>query len=161
MVNQLLKNKLLIALAAILIAATACSNKPHEIHYGNDECAHCKMVIMDEEFATQIVTKTGKALKFDSIECLAAYIKEQGPEATDHTLWVHDFITAEWHNANVATFVKSEVIKSPMGMGLLAFDRKEAAKDHINQYPGKIIGWKELVNYEMKSHSETQKMMTH
>lgn|SRR5690554_5163833 len=161
MFNQQFKNKFFIALTAVLIAVSACSNKPHEIHFGSDECAHCKMVIMDEEFATQIVKKTGKAFKFDSIECLAAYTKEQQPKATDQTLWVPDFATVEWVNANDAFFVKSEVIKSPMGMGLLAFKSNEAANNHINQYPGKIISWNELTGFEMKSHSETMNMMKH
>lgn len=161
MFNPLFKNKLLIALATMLIAVSACSNKPHEIHYGSDECAHCQMVIMDEEFATQIVTKTGKAFKFDSIECLAAYIKDQETSVSDQTLWVHDFSTSEWLNANEAIFVKSEVIKSPMGMGLLALNSNEAAKNHITQYPGKIVGWDELLSLEMKGHSESMKMMNH
>ena len=59
---------------------TACSQKPDKIRYGSDECAYCKMMITDNRFATQIVTETGKSIKFDAIECMADYVEENRGE---------------------------------------------------------------------------------
>ncbi len=138
-------------LLALALLVASCSSGPKEIHYGEDECAHCKMMIMDASFASQIVTKTGKAYKFDAIECMAAFIQEKPQNREDNTFWVSDFNTDEWLEVNEAVFVKSDVIKSPMGMGLLAFDSKEDAQKHIDQYAGEIIDFNTLLNMKMEA----------
>ncbi len=153
--------KISIAMLAILIFGTACSKEPQEIHYGSDECTHCKMAIMDSNFATELINEKGKAFKFDSIECLSAYVKVKGLNSAEETLWVNDFNNSTWIDAKKATFVKSEVIKSPMGMGLLAFNSIESARSHLSTYNGTIVSWDELSAFEMKGHSSNSPMMKH
>ncbi len=152
--------KISIAMLALLLFGSSCSNKPQEIHYGNDECIHCKMVIMDSKFSSELISKTGKAYKFDSVECLSSYLKVKGSN-DEETLWVSDFSSSTWVNAKEAIFVKSEVIKSPMGMGLLAFKTEEQAKSHLSKYNGMIVSWDELSEFEMKGHSSTMPIMKH
>ncbi len=125
---------------------SACSQKPDEIHYGSDECAFCKMMITDSRFATQIVKETGKSIKFDAIECMADYAEENKSELEAAKMWVSDFNDPEsWIEVGEAKFVKSEVVKSPMGESLLAFETEEERQQHLSEYPGKSIEWQSIV----------------
>ena len=125
---------------------TACSQEPDRIHYGSDECVHCKMMITDNRFAAQAVTETGKSLKFDAIECLARYAGEHKSELESAKLWVSNFENpGTWVEAEKAFIVKSEVINSPMGESLLAFETEQQMKDHLNEYPGELIAWQRLI----------------
>src|SRR5690554_2958900 len=126
--------KHIILMLALSLAITACSQQPVEIHYGSDECAHCRMMITDNHFASQIITKKGKAIKFDAIECLAAYQKENREELGDAVFWISDYENpGEWLKAENAIIIKSEVIKSPMGASLLAVSSVEIADKHIQE----------------------------
>lgn len=134
-------------LGILLLLLTACSQEPAKINYNSDECAQCRMMIMDSRFATQAVTSTGKAIKFDSIECLASYIKEHKAELEDAKYWVNNFRNpGSWVKAEQAEYVKSEVIKSPMGRSLLALKTHDEVNAHLDEYPGKELSWEELLN---------------
>jgi len=140
----------IIAALGLLILATACSQEPAVIHYGSDECAHCKMMITDEQFASQIVTDKGKALKFDAIECMAVYQRENADELQGAIRYVSDYNQpGNWLKAKETQFVKSEVVNSPMGESLLAFPSQEEAKKHITERPGQLLGWSEVSQIEM------------
>lgn len=143
--------KYAIAALGLLLVTTACSQEPVEIHYASDECAHCKMMITDDQFASQLVTEKGKALKFDAIECMAVYHRENEQELTGARLWVSNYNEpGTWLDAFDAQFVKSEVIKSPMGESLLALPSKEIAEEHISERPGRLLLWDEVSQTEMK-----------
>ncbi|MDR8393181.1 nitrous oxide reductase accessory protein NosL [Aliifodinibius sp. S!AR15-10] len=134
-----------ITIGALLLLFAACSQQPAEIHYQSDECAHCKMMIMDPRFASQMVTETGKAYKFDAIECMEAYLEEGNVESASAKLWVNDFNNpGNWLDASEAIFIKSEVIQSPMGSSLLALESQQAAAAHLEEYPGETLSWDEL-----------------
>lgn len=129
-----------------MILVSSCSQKPAEIHYGSDECAHCRMMITDDRFASQIVTETGKTIKFDAIECMAAYAGDHKSEMHSAKLWVSDFSSpGEWLNVENARLIESRVVKSPMGGSLLAIDSPEAAEEYLNEYPGEVTDWQQIV----------------
>jgi len=135
----------------LLFLTAACSQEPVEIHYASDECAHCKMMITDDQFASQLVTEKGKALKFDAIECMAVYQRENQDELNGARLWVSNYNEpGTWLNALEAQYVKSEVVKSPMGESLLAFPDETAAKEHVEERPGRLLFWDEVAQTEMK-----------
>lgn len=139
-----------ITVLGLLILATACSQEPAEVHYGSDECVHCKMMITDEQFASQIVTDKGKALKFDAIECMAVYQRENADELQGAVRYVSNYNQpGNWLKAPEAQFVKSEVVNSPMGESLLAFPNKDEAKKHITERPGQLLDWAEVSQIEM------------
>jgi copper chaperone NosL len=140
----------IIAVMGLLLLATACSQEPAEIHYGSDECAHCKMMITDDQFASQIVTEKGKAYKFDAIECMAAYQRERGNELENAKLYVSNYnVGGTWLNAKEAQFVKSEVVNSPMGESLLAFPSEKEAREHVAEKSGTLLKWTEVSPMEM------------
>ena len=139
-----------IAALVMILFISACSQEPVEIHYASDECAHCKMMITDDQFASQLITEKGKALKFDAIECMAAYHRENKEELSGASLWVSNYENpGMWLEAYDAVFVKSEVIKSPMGASLLALPDKEIATEHIQEKPGHILVWDEVSQTQM------------
>ena len=143
--------KVSILIVAVMLLISACSQEPATIHYGSDECQHCKMMITDSRFAAQLVTEKGKALKFDAIECLAAYEKNSGEQFSEAKLWVSNYETpGEWLPIPGAQFVKSEVIKSPMGASLLALPSPEVAQNHIREKAGTLLSWEEVKNTKMK-----------
>lgn len=133
-------------LSVLILLLAGCSQDPVEIHYGGDECAHCKMMITDGRFASQIVTETGKAIKFDAIECMAEYAGTHKGKLGQVKLWVSDFNgEKDWIEISRATFIRSEVIRSPMGAGLLAVKSEEEAKQHLSDFPGIRVTWQDLV----------------
>ena len=148
----------MILVVIALIFLVGCSQEPVEIHYASDECAHCKMMITDEQFASQLVTAKGKALKFDAIECMAIYHRKNKDDLGDSRLWVSNYNTpGTWLDAFEAQYVKSEVIKSPMGESLLALPTKEAAEVHIEKRPGRLLLWNEVSQTEMNLGTGMQK----
>jgi len=136
------------ALLAGMLLLAGCSTKPQDVRYGEDQCAHCKMIITDARFAAEIVTDKGKALKFDAIECLATYL-QQHPELNNETAarWVSDFNDpGQWLKAEEARYVQSEEIRSPMGKSLLALQNEQVVNKHLDEYPGKELGWDDLMS---------------
>ena len=133
-------------LLILLITLIGCSQEPVEIHYGSDECAHCKMLISDERFASQIVTEKGKSLKFDAIECMAKYAGAHKSELESAAYWVSDFsLETDWIDVNNARLVRSKVVKSPMGAGLVALSSDELLNAHLAQFEGEPVIWSDLV----------------
>jgi copper chaperone NosL len=136
----------LLALAGVLLAA--CTVRPEPVHLGSDECAHCRMTISDARFASQALTRTGLAHKFDAIECLAAFIQgENAPaEGALHSLWVTDFVETErWIPAEEARYVHGEGVRSPMSGGLAAHADAESARRHAESVSARLIGWEEVL----------------
>jgi copper chaperone NosL len=141
---NILKNPILFTVLVSFLLIS-CNQEPVEIHYGSDECAHCRMMITEQQFAAQLVTKKGKVYKFDAIECLAAYNNQNGDDFTAPMLWVTNYNKpGEWLNVKNAQFVKSEEINSPMGESLLALPSFQKAEEHIAERPGTIMNWEEV-----------------
>jgi copper chaperone NosL len=74
--------------AVSTVLATACVAPVHAIAFGLDSCAECRMLVSDNRFGAQLVTKTGKTITFDSIACLRAYVARTGQIAAE--TWVVD-----------------------------------------------------------------------
>jgi len=133
-------------LLTFFLTLQACSQNPHQIHYGSDECAYCRMMISDDQFAAQAITQKGKSIKFDAIECMAAYAGEEKTEVENARFWVSDFtVPGNWVEVDQAVIIRSEVINSPMGASLLAIGDADSASAHLAQFPGKKVKWEALV----------------
>lgn len=66
------------AAGALLAASMACAAPGHTIAFGLDTCAECRMIVSDRRFGAQVVTATGKAVTFDSIDCMRVYVAREG-----------------------------------------------------------------------------------
>ncbi|MEX0648848.1 MAG: nitrous oxide reductase accessory protein NosL [Balneolaceae bacterium] len=123
-----------------------CEPKPQPIQYGNEECAYCRMIITDAEFASQIVNNQGRSYKFDSVECMAAFELTSGNKNNIHSKWVPDFQNNnEWINAESAVFLHSETLRSPMGLYLSAYSSPADAEAMRSEYGGEIMSYREVL----------------
>ena len=93
------------SIALVSALMTGCggqSAQPVAINESVDKCDICNMQIADDHNATEIILKDGKALKFDDIGDLFAWIKKNGTEKID-VKFVRDYHTKEWMNLNDAS----------------------------------------------------------
>jgi len=143
--RSLVRGSVLLLAALLLLAA--CADGPRQVQVGAEECAHCRMLVSENRFASQLVTDRGRQYVFDSIECMAEFLDE-GAEVSEErvgSLWVTDFTRpGEWLEAGQAHFLRSDELRSPMGMGLSAFADEAAAREHQAEHGGEILAWTEV-----------------
>ena len=131
---------------------TGCSVEPQEIHFGEDACVFCKMNIVDDQHAAELVSSKGKAYKFDAIECMLNYMNRQAIEHESMAyILVNDFNQPGMLiDAQEATYIKSKAIPSPMGGYLSALSVQGDAADLKAAKGGVLLTWEELCkNYEV------------
>lgn len=128
----------------MIFLISACTVEPAQIAYGNDACQFCKMTIVEETHAAQIVTKKGKPFKYDAIECLLNDLENH--EEKDIALFlVTDYVApTTLIDATTANFLISKSIQSPMGANLTAFKKMEDAQKLAKNESDKILNWIEL-----------------
>jgi copper chaperone NosL len=124
----------------------ACNNEPVPIRFNEDQCAYCQMIISDKRFGSELITNKGKNYKYDSIECLAAYIIENKKGTEDYqSIWAIDFKYPEnFVDASKAWYLQSDLLKSPMGLNFSSFADKTDAQNVQNVFPGKLIRWEQV-----------------
>ncbi len=124
----------------------ACRPEPRPLRYRVDDCDHCRMTLMDERYGGQLLTRTGKAYVFDSVECLAAY--EQGgsvPSDAVHSLYVTDYgEPGALVPVDSALFLQSTQLLSPMGANVTAFRRMQDASGAQNVFGGDLLTWPQV-----------------
>lgn len=120
---------------------------PPEIHYGEDMCASCGMVISDPRFAAglawEIEPGRYESLPFDDIGDLVGYLRDH-TEKTIVDSWVHDYTTEEWIDAATAWYVLSPEIHSPMMHGVAAFATAGAAQAMAPSVQGEVYDWNHM-----------------
>jgi copper chaperone NosL len=140
-----------IALFAIflLLALTACSANanaepaPPTIHYGEDVCEFCGMIISEEGFAAAYITPDGHGHTFDDIGDMVKARREMQEEVT--AFFVHDYQSKDWIRAETAHFVQSDSLTTPMLSGLAAFAWPEQADAFAAEVGGTTLTFEELL----------------
>ena len=138
-------------IATILI--TGCNPKPEKIAFGKDNCAECKMTIMDPRFGAEIVTTKSKVYKFDDAHCVATFLERRVVELSeiDQTLFVDYNNSNEFVKVSKAEFVVSSQLKSPMGGNAAAFrNETEAKKKSAEIGDSRVTNWATLYNILIK-----------
>jgi copper chaperone NosL len=133
---------------ALALLLAACRTGPQPIAYGRDECAWCHMQISDARYAAELVTNHGRALTFDSIECLVSYYEslDGGREAQVSSLWVSDYAhPGTLIPAATAHFLRAQGPGSPMGRGMLAVASDEDARQAQARTGGSVMTWADVV----------------
>jgi copper chaperone NosL len=148
---------LFIVLCSLFILCVACSGgsgepQPPEIHYNEDVCDACGMLISDAKFAAATVEDNGTARKFDDIGDLVAFY------AAFHDMkvkayFVHDYPSEKWLRAEAAYFVKSEQIQTPMAHGIAAYADRGMAESAAQKFGVKIMTFDELRQMPLSSMS--------
>ena len=128
----------------LLTLLSGCKIEPYPINYGSDACHFCSMAIVDKQHAAEFVTDTGKAFKFDAIECMMNGVKDAGDTKIALFL-VNGFENpGQWIDGTKATYLISREIPSPMGENLSAFENREVADRVQSEQTGEIFTWQDL-----------------
>ncbi|HEY5771027.1 MAG TPA: nitrous oxide reductase accessory protein NosL [Chitinophagaceae bacterium] len=138
--------------AVIVFLLMGCNPKAEKINLGKDQCAECKMTIVDPKFGAEILTKKGKAYKFDDTHCIAAFLERRGVELSNiyHVFFVDYNGNNELVDVDSAEFVVSSRLKSPMG-GAAAFRNLAEAKKKSAEIEGsRVTNWATLYNILIK-----------
>ncbi|UGU14628.1 nitrous oxide reductase accessory protein NosL [Sinomicrobium kalidii] len=142
--------KPILSIVILMWFFTSCEIKPKPINYGSDNCQYCNMTIVDKQHAAQIVTDKGRVYKFDAIECLLNYTRENTARPVSIYL-VNDFKNpGELIDATNATYLISPEISSPMGANLSGFHSKLEARETQANHDGTLYDWEQLVTHFKK-----------
>jgi copper chaperone NosL len=144
----------LIGTALVVGCRPADAGRPPVVRFGEEACAHCRMIISDERFAASRVSRDGEALKFDDVGCLLKH--EAGEIQPAAAYWVHDFRSPEWLNAREAIFVHSANLASPMGHGLAAVATVQAARELATDPSARALRFEEVTRFVAENSSERQ-----
>jgi copper chaperone NosL len=105
------------------------------------------MAVADDAHATQIVTKDGRALLFDDIGCMYAWLAEHG-DGDVGAAFVRDYRGLRWVKSEKAYYVYDASFKTPMAYGVLSFADKSDAEAFIaEQGKGVLMTADDLPNH--------------
>ncbi len=137
----------LIFLLGFILSACARGDteiRPAEIHYGQDACAECNMIISDPRFAASYAREISEGryatVAFDDIGDMLMHAQKH-PEHKIVGWYVHDYQSKEWLDATQAFYVFAEGIRSPMGHGLAAHTTRETAQQMADALNGSVLDW--------------------
>jgi copper chaperone NosL len=141
-----MKTTLLITILTCSLFFSSCSGGFEPIDYGHDACTRCKMTIMDKRFAAEILTRKGRAYKFDDISCLKKYLAEEHIPEADITVFVADFKSPDnkFLNARQVVYLHSDMLKSPMNGNSAAFAIAEDAIPLRDSLHAELLKWNNL-----------------
>jgi len=122
----------LLAVAGSVAGCGATDIRPVDI-FPEDNCAHCRMAVSNERFASEIIEQDGTALKFDDIGCLMNF-KSKKPNLKIAAIYLKDYETKEWIPYERAAIVETDV-ETPMGSGRVAFADGKRARAFQEQHP--------------------------
>ena len=125
--------------AALPTCARAPSGPPEPVavHFGEDECADCKMIVSDDRHAAEVVRRGGDAAIYDDLGCLLR--REAAARPDPRNVFVRAFDGSGWLRAEGAIVVRSREIASPMGYGFAAFAAQGAAEAEARRHPDASI----------------------
>ncbi len=139
-----------VAMAVIACGLWGCDRPdpvgPPEVRFGRDECAECKMSIVEERSAAATRVRTPSGLEdrlFDDLGCLLDFEREQ----SDHDVadrWTRDYATRQWTRAEHAWYLFSEKVHTPMGSWIAAFATREGAEQMQAEAGGEVLTFEQV-----------------
>jgi len=113
------RRELLALLAAAAVLPAGCGEAIPEIALDHDACDWCRMTISDRRHAAVARTAGGRTVRFDAIECLAAWTAAQAE--APRSAWVTERgTTVPTLPVTAARFLRDARAATPMAMGWVA-----------------------------------------
>jgi copper chaperone NosL len=139
-------NRKLIVILLCTLFTMACKREFAEIQYGKEACDFCKMTIMDNRYAAEMVDEKGKVFKFDDVACMKHYITENKLSDAKAMLFVADFKKDKgaFLDARNAVYLHHEHFKSPMNGNYGAFASADDAKGMKDSLGAEQVTWEKL-----------------
>jgi len=140
-----MKHLLMIITVTGLLTTASCKRGFEPIEYGKDACAHCKMTIVDDRYAAELLTTKGRAYKFDDILCMKQFTQSNATHEIA-AMFVEDYLrnSAEPLIAENAVYLKHEFFASPMNGDYAAFSDAAEAKKLSDSLNVPILKWENL-----------------
>jgi copper chaperone NosL len=141
--------KYFIFIAIALLGMQSCSTGPRAIRYGEESCAHCKMVISDKRFGAELINTKGKIITFDAAECMLSYLKAGQADIKDIKGYYVADATEQGTmiEARQAHYAIGELIRSPMGGNIAAARTPEAVQKLATEFSARILSWEQLLQH--------------
>ncbi len=141
--NQRLSRMVMMILVGLLVAAcgSADTSGPPDINYGRDICVQCGMIISEARFAAAYELADGTQKSFDDVGGLIVHQRQTGDSLDPEKTWVHDFETEEWVAVDVAYFVPTLSVATPMGHSIVSFSDADRASAFATDVDGEVIDW--------------------
>lgn len=131
----------IIALVLLASLVFGCAPSPKPIDYGADFCDFCRMTIVDQQHAAELVSQKGKVFKFDAIECMIQY-KQENKETPFALSLVNDYLEpGVLVDATQCSYLISPAIPSPMGANLSAFLAQKSGARMQQEHGGELYAW--------------------
>ncbi|MDF2936022.1 MAG: putative lipoprotein [Paenibacillaceae bacterium] len=121
-----------VLILGVLAACGKTEYKAVAINEGVDKCEICQMLIKDDQYATQIILKDQKPLKFDDLGDLYVWLNKNGRDNVG-AAFVRDYYSKEWINLDQAVYVYDKAIKTPMSFGVVSFAKEADADKFIKE----------------------------
>jgi copper chaperone NosL len=131
-------------LTGLLALVAACGPAaPRALVLGEDQCRYCRMEITDARFGAQVILSTGRIEVFDSVECLAGFVRT-APAGSITSVWVMDATSpGRFVAADAAGYVVDGSLRGPMGrivsLGTPALAAQQASSG------GATLSWAAIV----------------
>jgi len=132
-----------LSMSLVLFLVMACQPEVEQIQYGKDACVYCKMTISDRRYGAELVTQKGKVYKFDAIECMLDYMKENEANYAYYMAIAYDH-PGSLQSVDSLTYLISPNMPSPMGAFLTAFSIPSIAQEFQEDHGGELYGWSAL-----------------
>ncbi|MEZ4920260.1 MAG: nitrous oxide reductase accessory protein NosL [Saprospiraceae bacterium] len=137
-----------VALLLLSVGGTSCASGPQPIRIGEDSCQFCKMILMDQKYGAEIITKKGRVYLFDDVNCMMLF--EQADDwnsAKVATRYIVDFLSPETLiPVETAIYLESKSLKTPMASGIAAFANPAGLDSIIGQLGGNVLNWVDVTN---------------
>jgi copper chaperone NosL len=103
------------------------------------------MSIVDDRYASELITEKGRTYKFDDVLCMKQYLAEQ-KIAGATMLFVEDYLkqSAAPLNASQAVYLKHEMFTSPMNGNYAAFANAADARKLMDSLKVPALSWENL-----------------
>ncbi len=131
----------------VLLSLSSCgTTKPEPIQLNKDKCSNCGMTITDLKFAAELITSKGRIYKFDDMQCMLNYKKDNAEKTVSSQFYVSDYLgDNNLISTEKAFFIKAENINGPMGGKYAAFSNKDSADDYVKKYKAQVSSWSKLI----------------
>ena len=143
----------IVFLVLILFVSACDSNqdqRPTKVVWGRDVGVKSGMVLSDPRYGVQLVEPDGRSKLFVEIGTAVQWLKEH-PESKAVRIWVSDYDTQDWVEANKANWT-SGAKESPMGFGFRAFKSSVPNAIEFEKVKESILSGKNQVQENKKRY---------
>jgi len=142
--QQRMKNNAMPALSMLTVGfmLTSCQSGPQPIPYGEANCDHCQMTIVEQHYGCELLTDKGKVYMFDAIECMLHFKASRPEEQWSDILVTPHNSPGKLVQAREAWYLRSAQLQSPMGLHLTAFTGDKSR--WLEEFGGTAYSWERL-----------------